>query len=88
MTWDYRQNLRSVTNHLNLENGRFFISNFMWLNFQNLVARYSRGDFVLLFKCALCYFGWQRETRISPLFRREWLAGREENGRSFVAADG
>ena len=40
MTWDYRQNLRSVTNHLNLENGRFFISNFMWLNFQNLVARY------------------------------------------------
>ena len=43
MTWDYRQNLRSVTNHLNLENGRFFISNFMWLNFQNLVARYSGG---------------------------------------------
>ena len=42
MTWDYRQNLRSVTNHLNLENGRFFISNFMWLNFQNLVARYTR----------------------------------------------
>ena len=42
MTWDYRQNLRSVTNHLNLENGRFFISNFMWLNFQNLVARYNR----------------------------------------------
>ena len=41
MTWDYRQNLRSVTNHLNLENGRFFISNFMWLNFQNLVARYT-----------------------------------------------
>ena len=43
MTWDYRQNLRSVTNHLNLENGRFFISNFMWLNFQNLVARYNPG---------------------------------------------
>lgn len=28
-------------NHLNVENGRFFISNFMWLNFQNLVARYN-----------------------------------------------
>ena len=49
MTWDYRQNLRSVTNHLNLENGRFFISNFMWLNFQNLVARYSRFNHKRLF---------------------------------------
>ena len=48
MTWDYRQNLRSVTNHLNLENGRFFISNFMWLNFQNLVARYINGCLILV----------------------------------------
>ena len=53
------------------------------------VGRSTAGAiFVLLFKCRLMLFGWQCETRISPLFRCEWLAGREENGRSFVAADG